>query len=174
MVITERRLDEITAETSAAGAEDRIEPRATAVARRMPPAPEPVPVRRPMLRRLREPLAAGSGVRLTVAWIVVFCAGVAVEPAAAADDESLGLAGGLIVAALMVSWLGMAAGFLAGRRYGAVASLAGAVVLVGMTIGCPTSGHHVAIGAWWYVQLIGSSALVAGSLKALNSPAPTG
>ena len=172
MVITERRLEEITAETGASNAKARIEARATTAARPMPSAaegspPEPGPMRRPMLRGLREPLASGTGARLTVAWIVIFCVGVAVEPTAA-EDGSLGLVGGVVVTALMASWLGMAAGFLAGRRYGAAASLAGAVALVGMTIGCPASGHHVAIGAWWYVQLVGSSALVAGSLRALS------
>ena len=105
---------------------------------------------------------------LAGAWVTIFTLGVAVEPASA-GEETYPLLGTVLVLALLTSWAVMASGFLMGRRYGAMASVAGAVCLVGMTIGCPLSGHHAGIGAWWGVQLVGSLTLLGLSRAALKS-----
>jgi hypothetical protein len=105
---------------------------------------------------------------LTAAWITIFTIGAALEPAPA-DDGAMPLLGAVLVSGLMLGWVVMAAGFAQRRRYGAVASLGAAGVLVAMTIACPLSGHHVDIGAWWWFELAGSSMLVAASRAALSA-----
>jgi hypothetical protein len=70
---------------------------------------------------------------------------------------------------LLTAWVVMGAGFAKRRRYGAAGSVAGAVMLVGMTFACPVSGHHSGIGAWWWFELAGSTTLVGLSGRALRS-----
>ena len=118
--------------------------------------------------RWTERLSGGWAAALTVAWVSIFSIGMALEPAAAAD-EAVPFLGALIGAALMASWVMMAAGFAQRRRYGAVGSLIGAGLLVAMTIACPVSGHHAGIGLWWWFQAAGSVALVAASGAAVRS-----
>jgi hypothetical protein len=118
--------------------------------------------------RWAERLSGGWAAVLTAAWVSIFTIGVALEPAAA-DDGALPFLGVLFGAALMASWVMMAAGFAQRRRYGAVGSLMGAGLLVAMAIACPVSGHHAGIGAWWWFQAAGSVALVAASGAALRS-----
>ena len=105
---------------------------------------------------------------LSGAWVTIFTLGVAVEPSSA-GEEAYPLVGTLLALALLGSWATMVSGFLRGRRYGAVASVAGAACLVGMTVGCPLSGHHAGIGAWWGVQLVGSLMLLGLGRAALRS-----
>jgi hypothetical protein len=105
---------------------------------------------------------------LVVAWIGIFSTGVILEPAPADPDAALPFIEGMLVLGLMVSWVITAVGLAARRRYGALGSLIAGVFLVGMTIACPVSGHHVGIGAWWWFEGVGSTALVALSGKALQ------
>ena len=105
---------------------------------------------------------------LTSAWVVIFGLGVALEPAPT-GEEAFPLIGTAFVLALMGCWAGMAAGFLQRRRSGAVASAAGAGLLVLITVACPVSGHHAGIGPWWGFQLVGSLALLGLSRAALAS-----
>lgn len=113
-------------------------------------------------------LARGWALRLTAAWLGVLTVGMALEPAPA-EGEGTGLVSAILSAALMASWAVMAVGFTKRIRLGAFASLAGAVTLVAFTIGCPVSGHHTGIGAWWFVQLAGSMALVGLSGRAVST-----
>jgi hypothetical protein len=117
---------------------------------------------------LTERLSPGWAAGLVVAWIGIFCTGVILEPAPAEPDAALPLIEGLLIMGLMVSWVVTAVGLAARRRYGALGSLVAGVFLVGMTIACPVSGHHVGIGAWWWFEAAGSTALVALSGKALQ------
>jgi hypothetical protein len=105
---------------------------------------------------------------LTVAWVTIFSVGVALEPSAA-DEDALPLVGAVLVTGLMVGWLVMATGFVRRRRSGAMGSLVAAGFLVAMTVGCPLSGHHAGIGAWWWFEMAGSLALVGASGAALRS-----
>jgi hypothetical protein len=105
---------------------------------------------------------------LTVAWVTIFTIGAALEPTPA-DEEAMPLLGAVLVSGLMLGWMVMAAGFAQRRRYGAVASLGAAGVLVAMTIACPLSGHHVGVGAWWWFEVGGSLTLVAASRAALRA-----
>ncbi|MGH8992520.1 MAG: hypothetical protein ACRDZ7_13520 [Acidimicrobiia bacterium] len=111
-------------------------------------------------------LSRGWVATLSVAWVTIFSLGVALEPAST-GQESMPLVGTSVAMALTGCWVAMASGFVQGRRYGAVASLAAAFCLLGMTIGCPLSGHHLAIGSWWWFQLAGSVALLGLSRSAL-------
>jgi hypothetical protein len=119
-------------------------------------------------RDLSDELSGGWGLFLTVAWIVIFSAGAALEPAPA-NPGAMPFLAGVLASALMVGWLVMAAGFAQRRRYGAAGSLGAAGVLVAMTVACPLSGHHAGIGAWWWFQVAGSLALVAASRAALRA-----
>jgi hypothetical protein len=105
---------------------------------------------------------------LTLAWVAVFSIGVALEPTPA-DRNAMPVLAAILQTGLMAGWIVMAVGFARRRRYGALGSLGAAVVLVAMTIACPLSGHHVAIGAWWWFQVAGSLALVGASGAALQS-----
>ncbi len=131
-----------------------------------------VPRPRPERRRLFADLTGGMhrkwGVALVVAWVVVIAVGLAVEPAPANPDAAPPLIADLLSTVLMGTWGAMAAGIFQGRRFAAAASFGGAVVLLGLTMGCPLSGHHGGIGTWWGVQLLGAGALIALSGKALR------
>ncbi len=105
---------------------------------------------------------------LTAAWVVIFGLGVALEPAPT-GEEAFPLVGTVFALALMAGWAGMAAGFIRGRRSGAVASAAAATILVIMTVACPVTGHHAGISAWWAFQLAGALALLGLSRAALAS-----
>jgi hypothetical protein len=134
-----------------------------------PPSP---PVADPRWRRLvadlDRPMSLEWGIALVVAWVVVMIVGVAVEPAPANPDAPVPLAVDLLALAQLSLWAVMAVGLFQRRRYTAAASLAGAGVLAVMAIACPASGHH-AVGAWWGVQMVGVSALLFVSGKALRS-----
>jgi len=105
---------------------------------------------------------------LTAAWVTIFTIGVALEPAPT-DEDAMPLLGAVLVSGLMLGWVVMAAGFAQRRRYGAVASLGAAGVLVAMTFACLLSGHHVGIGPWWWFEVAGSSTLVTASRAALRA-----
>jgi hypothetical protein len=137
--------------------------------------PDPVVDQSPVIggRRaldgLNERLSGWWAAGLAVAWIAIFTTGVALEPAPANPDAPLPLVETILVLGLMAGWVVMAAGFAKRVRCGAAGSFVAAVFLVGMTIACPVSGHHTGIGAWWWFELAGSTALVGLSGRALRS-----
>ncbi|MGH8974133.1 MAG: hypothetical protein ACRD0C_13140 [Acidimicrobiia bacterium] len=115
---------------------------------------------------VREGLTGRWAAVLAGAWVSIFSLGVALEPAPT-GEEAFPLVATAFALALMGSWAVMAAGFLQRRRFGAVASAAGAACLVVMTVACPVSGHHSGIGIWWGFQLAGSLTLLGLSRAAL-------
>lgn len=139
-----------------------VEPAAT-VAAAAPAGPAPT-----RHRELSDELSGGWALFLTVAWIVVFTLGAALEPAPA-NPHAMPFLAGVLATGLMGGWLVMAAGFAQRRRYGAAGSLAAAGVLAAMTLACPLSGHHAGIGAWWWFQVAGSLSLLAASRAALHA-----
>jgi hypothetical protein len=131
-------------------------------------AREPAVVGRPLLDGLTERLSPWWAAGLAVAWVAIFSGGVILEPAPSDPDAAMPLIEGLMVTGLMLGWLVTAVGLAARRRYGALGSLFAGVVLVGITIACPVSGHHSGIGAWWLFEAAGSAALVGLSARALR------
>jgi hypothetical protein len=144
--------------------DDAVSGSVTPVEEHQPDVVTPQPIAG-LTERLSPWWAAG----LVVAWVGIFSTGVALEPAPADPDAALPFIEGLLVLGLMVSWVVAAVGLAGRRRYGAFGSLVAGVFLVGMTIACPVSGHHVGIGAWWWFEAVGSTALVALSGRALRS-----
>jgi len=132
--------------------------------------PRPRPERRRLFADLAGPLSRRWGVALVGAWVVVVAVGLAVEPPPA-NPDAVPLVANLMSTALMGTWGAMAAGIFQGRRFAAAASLAGGGLLLALTLGCPLSGHHHGIGAWWGIQLVGAAALLALSRRALRSSA---
>lgn len=125
--------------------------------------------RRGLFAGLDDRLSGRWAAGLITAWVAIFTAGVLLEPPPADPDAALAPLEGVLVAMLLLGWVVMAAGFATRRRYGVVASLVAAAGLVGMTIACQVSGHHTGIGAWWWFQAAGATALVALSVRALKT-----
>jgi hypothetical protein len=134
-----------------------------------PPAAQPAPDGRRMFADLARPLSRSWGFALVAAWVVVIAVGLAVEPPPADPDAPVPLLADLLSMGLLTSWGAMAAGVIQRRRFAGAASLVGGVGLLALTVGCPLSGHHAGIGAWWGVQIVGALALLALSAKALRS-----
>lgn len=133
-----------------------------------PKPTSPRPPRRRLWDDLPAPLSRSWGVALVAAWVVVVAVGLAVEPAPANPDAAPPLVAELLSTAMMVAWGALAVGVVQGRRLAAVASLGGAVMLTALTLGCPLSGHHGGVGAWFAIQLAGAFALVVLSARALR------
>jgi hypothetical protein len=139
-----------------------------------PPAASP-PMRTETMDERRVPgerserLSGSWAAGLAIAWIAIFTIGVAFEPAPADPDAPLPLIATLLALGLLIGWIVMAIGLAKRARFGAAASLVAAVCLLGLTIGCPVSGHHSGLGAWWWFELVGSATLVALSGRALRS-----
>ncbi len=126
------------------------------------------PSRRRLVAGLEGPLAGRWVPVLAIAWVTIFSLGVALEPEPT-GEEAFPLVGMALALAVMSCWGVMASGLIQRRHYGALASAAGAVCLVGMTIACPVSGHHAGLGGWWWFQLAGSLTLLGLSRAALAS-----
>lgn len=52
-------------------------------------------------------------------------------------------------------------------RAGLVASVAGGLVVMGLIVSCPLTGHHEHVGVWWFAQLAGFTALTGAGLVGL-------
>ena len=156
------------AEAEALDAELLVDPSPT-----QPPAVPAVPAavveNRRVTADLKGRLSGSWAAGLGVAWVAVFTIGVAVEPEPANPDAAVPLIATLLAMGLLIGWIVMAVGLAKRCRFGAAASLVAAVCLVGLTIGCPASGHHTGLGAWWWFELVGSTTLVGLSGRALRS-----
>ena len=62
----------------------------------------------------------------------------------------------------------MAVGLARRSRAGLLASAGGALLMLGLVVACPVSGHHEQVGAWWFGQLGVFTALTAVSLVGLR------
>ena len=96
--------------------------------------------------------------------VAVVC--IALEPPPADTAAAEPLLGPVLFLILMGSWVGAAA--RAVQRHRSALGWASVVGLlsVAMTVTCPTSGHHVDVGAWWFGQLGVSGAALAISVAA--------
>lgn len=88
---------------------------------------------------------------------------VAVEPAPADPAAPATALDSLLGLALLSTWA-LAATTAYSRHPRALtwAGLGGLVAL-GLSLGCPLSGHHTGIGAWWLIQLTVSGAGLAAA-----------
>jgi hypothetical protein len=100
-------------------------------------------------------------------WYVLFLLARYLEPEphdVSAVLEWIGIAFTVVfTAALLLAGIGLAMR----RRWGLVASLGAAGLLVADSIACPMTGHHH-FGAWVVVQVVGSVALAGASIRALR------
>jgi hypothetical protein len=126
-------------------------------------APRPAPRRR---LHLDDTVAYGWVVAATVAWPVLFGIGWILEPEAANPNAVPGPIEGLVVLGFLACVVWMARGFSLQQRFGFAGSFGAAVVLLGMVVACPLTGHH-AIGGWWYGQLAATGGLIALSAAGL-------
>jgi hypothetical protein len=104
---------------------------------------------------------------LLAAWYALFLLAQYLQPEAhdvSAVLEWIGIAFSVaFTAALLVAGIGLAMR----RRWGLVASIAAAGLLVADSIACPMTGHHH-FGAWVVIQAVGSVALAGASIRALR------
>lgn len=107
-------------------------------------------------------------VGLGLAWLAVYGAAIVVEPAPAHPDAAVPVWATLMFFALFAGLGTMAGGLARRQRLGLVASVfAGGLALLGAVM-CPVSNHHEAIGAWWYLEIVGFTGLVGASLVGLR------
>jgi len=104
---------------------------------------------------------------LLLAWLVFLPLAVALEPAPAASGPQPAWAVVLGLASIFALAF-TAAGLVRSRRTGLIGSAAAAGLFLFGSIMCPVSGHHVGVGAWWFVQMAGFAALGALSLAAMR------
>lgn len=127
--------------------------------------------RRPPLGRWLTDARAVAGrwpMGMGIAWVVVLAAAVAVEPAPASPDAPEPLWASLLFLGLLTALATTWAGLARRQRVGLVASAAAGGLALVATVMCPVSGHHGGVGAWWYLQMTGFTALVAASLVGLR------
>ncbi|HUF85370.1 MAG TPA: hypothetical protein VMQ81_12355 [Acidimicrobiia bacterium] len=112
---------------------------------------------------LAERISAEVGVMVAATWYVLFMIGTALEPRATGPDPTWAVALSFVfLAAIAVT----AAGLLARRRWGLLASLGAAGIFTAFSVACPISGHHGFAG-WWFGQMACAVALVGVSAFAL-------
>jgi len=131
-------------------------------------APRPDAAPRPDTQAwLRERISSDVALFVGVAWYVLFFVGMALEPEPA-HPEVIPAWLSATIDVTLVGLLGvMAAGLIARRRWGLVASMGAATLFVGLSVACPVTGHH-GFGAWWYAQMACAFGLVAISGAALR------
>ena len=130
------------------------------------PGPEP---RQSRLRWAAEPDVVGGAwpVGIGLAWYAAFTLVSATTPAPprpealSAWDTAIHLAVFAVIGA-------MAVGLARRSRAGLLASVGGALLMLGLVVACPVSGHHEQVGAWWFGQLGAFTALTAVSLVGLK------
>jgi hypothetical protein len=114
---------------------------------------------------LRERINVWVALAVGVSWFVLTPLAAALEPA---TDRSEPLIGTLLSASMDVLFVVTLVGLAMRRRWGLVASLAGAGFVTAMVVACPTSGHHQ-FGAWWFGEMACALALIGISVGALRS-----
>jgi hypothetical protein len=165
MATTKDRLEELARERAADDTLRDLEAAWSA------PAVRPRPARTVRtLRTLAEPISGAWAFGSAIAWILLLQIGYGVMPPA--SPEALAQPVPFVISALDWTSLGLLvvalAGFAARRRWSMAASLGSAAILLSFSVACPVSGHHEAIGAWWFVQLACFGALAAMSAVGLR------
>ena len=113
---------------------------------------------------LRERINVWVALGVGISWFVLTEIAAALEPATNRPEPLIGT---LLIGAMDVVFVVLLVGLALRRRWGLVASLAGAVLSTAMVVACPTSGHHQ-FGNWWYGEMACVGALVAISVAALR------
>ena len=112
-------------------------------------------------------LARAWAFLFAVGWPVVVAVNTAVEP----EPADPGAAEPLVATAAFLAFVvGLVATVVAAarRRPSAAAwSTATALAAVGVTVACPASGHHGAVGSWWFAQMGLSVGMLVASGAAL-------
>jgi hypothetical protein len=119
-------------------------------------------------RSLTARVDARAAIALGAAWFVLVPVAAALEPEASRSDPTFAVALGVLANVVFVAML---VGLALLRRWGLLASLAGAALATAMALACPTTGHHP-FGLWWIGQMACVGALVLGSVIALRLPEP--
>jgi hypothetical protein len=113
---------------------------------------------------LQERINVWVAIGVGISWFVLTEIAAALEPATNRPEPLIGT---LLIGAMDVVFVVLLVGLAMRRRWGLVASLAGAVLSTAMVVACPTSGHHQ-FGNWWYGEMACVLALVAISVAALR------
>jgi peptidoglycan/LPS O-acetylase OafA/YrhL len=113
---------------------------------------------------LQERIDGRLAIGVAVAWFALLQIAMALEPVTDHPEPSYGIALELVMWLLLAT---MVTGLIMQRRWGLVASLAGAGFLTALSIACPVSGHH-AFGAWWFGQMACALGLVATGVTAIR------
>jgi hypothetical protein len=121
-------------------------------------------------RWLREQITSETAALMGAAWWVLFLISVGLQPEPTGSDPAWA---GVLDFTLFGLIAAAAAGLVARRRWGLLASLGAAGLYTALVVACPTTGHH-AIGAWWFGQMACVLALVGASAYALSRRAATG
>jgi hypothetical protein len=125
------------------------------------------PVRLDTRAWLRERISNDVALFVGIAWYLLFFVGMALEPEPT-HPEAIPVWLSAAIEVTLVGLLGvMAAGLIARRRWGLVASMGAALLFVGLSVACPVTGHH-GFGAWWYGQMACAIGLVAITVTALR------
>ncbi len=113
---------------------------------------------------LAERISVDVAVMMGATWYVMLLIARGLEPQPAGPDPSWAVALSFVFLAALVL---TAAGLLARRRWGLLASLGAGGILMAFSIACPVSGHH-GFGAWWFGQMACALGLVGASAFALT------
>lgn len=104
---------------------------------------------------------------VAVAWIVLFTLAIAIQPAPADASAPEPFLGVLLSGIMLAAFVAALAGLAVRRAWGMHAAVAASVLLFGLTLACPATGHHELAG-WWYGQLAFAGALGAVSVAGLR------
>jgi peptidoglycan/LPS O-acetylase OafA/YrhL len=116
---------------------------------------------------LTERISSRPALAVGAAWYVLYLVAYALEPAADHPDAFPAWLSTTLEVALLGLMGVMAAGLVAQRRWGLVASMGAAVFFAGLVVACPVTGHH-SLGAWWFGQMACAIGLVAITGAALR------
>jgi hypothetical protein len=146
MELTEARPHNDTASAAAAPASARPAPRAE--------------TREWLNERIPGAVAVGVG----VTWFVLMQVAFLLEPTSNHPVPVIGL---VLEISMYVILAAMITGLVMQRRWGLVASLAGAVLATAASVACPVTGHH-SFGSWWFGQMACMLTLVGVSVVTLR------
>src|SRR5262245_21349450 len=121
----------------------------------------------PAARPRTDVLSEGWAAVLGLGWPIVFLVMLLLEPV---PDHPEVAASVLAVVVEMAFYAGMiVTSVFAGARERAAAPAAvlTGLVVVGMVVSCPVSGHH-SLGAWWFAELAVGVAMLAVSVAGLR------
>ena len=130
------------------------------------PKTEPAP-RSDARSWLQDPVPSPWAYGLLAGWWGLFLLAQALQPEAAAEHGMLAWIGAVLSVVFFGALLVAATGLLLRQRWGLVASLGAAALLVADSIACPLTGHHE-FGAFVLIQAVGSVALAGVSIRALR------